>query len=224
MIIEEILKKQKFASVDPFNFQTDTLLHLDLTEANTDLHTIDLTNTQVFSDYVFQKINEAGAVCAVGGYLENRFIYRRSQHFQQSFEPRSIHLGVDIWAKAGTPVFAPLAGNVHSFANNDTFGDYGPTIIVAHRLQDCTFYTLYGHLSLESLEGLEEGQAIEQGQQIATFGDFPINGNWPPHLHFQVITDMQGRKGDYAGVCEPSQQDIYAKLCINANIVLGIEL
>ena len=183
---------------------------------------VDLANTAIFNEYVFCKINEANAVCAIGGYLENRYIYRRSEHFQQTDEPRSIHLGVDIWAKAGTPVYAPMKAKVHSFANNDNFGDYGPTIILEHDLAGNTFYTLYGHLNLECLEDLYESKNIEEGEKIAEFGNFPINGNWPPHLHFQVMTDMLGKKGDFPGVCEPSKKDYYAEICLNANWMLGV--
>ena len=218
------LKNHKFHSIVPFDFQRDNVYQIDLTENNIDLHSIDLTDIVIFNEYVFRKINEANAVCAIGGYLENRYIYRRSEHFQQTQEPRSIHLGVDIWAKAGTPVYAPTKAKVHSFANNDNFGDYGPTIILEHNLEGKTFYTLYGHLNLECLANLYEGKTIEEGEKIAEFGDFPINGNWPPHLHFQVMTDMLGKKGDFPGVCEPSKQGYYSEICLDANWVLGIEV
>jgi len=221
-MIIDLLKTHKFHPIVPFDFQKDTVLHIDLTENNTDLHSLDLLNVEVMDEYVSRKIKRANAVCAVGGYLENRYIYRTTQHFQQSVEPRSIHLGVDVWAKVGTPIYAPMQGKVHSFANNDNIGDYGPTIILEHILEDETFYTLYGHLNLECLEELYEGKNIKAGDKIAEFGNYPINGNWSPHLHFQVITDMLGKKGDFLGVCEPSRKDEYAKICLDANILLGV--
>jgi peptidoglycan LD-endopeptidase LytH len=221
-MIIDILKTHKFHPIVPFDFQKDTILHIDLTENNTDLHSLDLLNVDVMDDYVSQKIKEANAVCAVGGYLENRYIYRTTKHFQQSTEPRSIHLGVDVWAKAGTPVYAPMQGIVHSFANNANIGDYGPTIILEHILEGNTFYTLYGHLNLECLEGIYEGKSVETGDKIAAFGNYPINGNWSPHLHFQVITDMLGKKGDFLGVCEPSRVEEYARICLDANVLLGV--
>ncbi len=220
MLLEEILRKYDFASVVPFDLSKERLLKIDLTAENTDLEKIDLTNTAIFTEYVFTKIQESNAVCAIGGYFENRYIYRRSEHFQQTEEPRSIHLGVDIWAAAGTAVFAPLSGKIHSFANNDNFGDYGPTIILEHELEGHIFYTLYGHLSVPSLEGLAVNQVINKGQRIAEFGHFPENGNWPPHLHFQVMTDMLGKQGDFPGVCEPSKIDFYRAICPNAHILL----
>lgn len=222
MIIDS-LKTYKFNPIVPFDLKNDIVLDIDLTENNTDLHSLDLLNVEVMDEYVSRKIKEANAVCAVGGYLENRYIYRTTQHFQQAAEPRSIHLGVDVWAKAGTPVYAPMQGKIHSFANNDNIGDYGPTIILEHVLAGETFYTLYGHLNLECLEGIYEGKNIEAGDKIAEFGNYPINGNWSPHLHFQVITDMLGNKGDFPGVCEPSKTEYFKKICLDANVLLGVE-
>jgi murein DD-endopeptidase MepM/ murein hydrolase activator NlpD len=119
-------------------------------------------------------------------------------------EPRSIHLGVDIWGPAGTPVFAPIGGVVYGFAFNDKFGDYGATIILQHQVDATTFYTLYGHLSLRDLGPLREGLFINRGQKFAHFGAREENGHWPPHLHFQVIYDIGLNVNDYPGVCKQS--------------------
>ena len=223
-MLSNLLKTYTFHPIVPFDFQKDTILRIDLTENNTELYALDLLNVAMMDKYITQKITEANAVCAVGGYLENRYIYRTTQHFQQSTEPRSIHLGVDVWAKAGTPVYCPLEGKVHSFANNDNIGDYGPTIILEHSIGEHIFYTLYGHLNLECLKGLHEGKRIEAGDKIAEFGNYPINGNWSPHLHFQVITDMLGKEGDFPGVCEPSKTTYFKEICLDANILLGISV
>ena len=88
---------------------------------------------------------------------------------------------------------------VHSFANNAKRLDYGPCIVLRHEVMDngdslgddlTVFYTLYGHLSEESLDVLEVGAKVEKGQQFAAVGAYPVNGDWPPHLHFQIITDI----------------------------------
>lgn len=213
--------------VIPINFQTDLYLILDFTATNPDLDlrkkpALDLTDTAAFNEYVFDKIRAAGAVVGVGGYLEPRVIYRRSPHFQQAEEPRTVHLGIDLWAPAGTGVFAPLAGAIHSFADNVGFGDYGPTIILEHELEGEKLFSLYGHLSRASLLGLEVGKPIDAGTKIAEIGPFPENGDWPPHLHFQLMRDMLGRFGDFAGVCAPSAQDEFAKLCPDPNLLLRI--
>ncbi len=216
-----LLQAQTPAPVVPIDLNSDRILKLDLTARNTDLETVDLKNTDAFNSYVFGLMNNVDAVAAVGGYNEPRVVYRRSEAFNDGNTPsRSVHLGVDIWAEAGTAVMAPLEGTVHSFANNARFGDYGPTIILQHQLEDITFYTLYGHLGEESLTGLKNGMPVQKGQTIATIGPYPVNGDWPPHLHFQVILDLQGFTGDYPGVCSPADREAYLANCPDPNLIL----
>jgi murein DD-endopeptidase MepM/ murein hydrolase activator NlpD len=174
-------------------------------------------------------LQEAGATYGIGGYNEHRTIYSRSAVFDaaEASEPRRLHLGTDIWGPAGTPVYAPLKATVHSFAFNDAFGDYGATLIMQHEWNSFLFHTLYGHLSLPSIQNIREGQLIERGRQIGTFGAPHENGHWPPHLHFQIIIDMQGRKGDYPGVCRFSERERFLRnspdpeLILNLNHLIG---
>ncbi|WP_439554976.1 peptidoglycan DD-metalloendopeptidase family protein [Dyadobacter sp.] len=196
---------------------------LDFSASNEVLLTRDLSETSVFSDYVFDELLAGSTFNGIGGYGENRVIYRQRKHFGgDDSGARSIHLGTDIWVPAGEPVHAPLAGEVHSFAFNNHYGDYGPTIILAHELSGITFYTLYGHLSLESLDGLTVGKTIAKGEQFAFIGAFPENGDWPPHLHFQLIMDIGDYKGDFPGVSSIFDQDYYLSICPNPNLILKI--
>ncbi|PSR54215.1 peptidase M23 [Adhaeribacter arboris] len=209
-----------FGPVLPFNLNGPEVCRLDLTAQNSILIHQNLKNTKQFASLINQLLEKQGATIGVGGYLENRIIYRRSALFSDNQLNRSIHLGVDIWAPAGTPIFAPLPGVVHSFADNAHFGDYGPTIILQHSLQDCTFYTLYGHLSRYSLTDLQVSQLINKGQEFTTIGPYPENGDWPPHLHFQLITDMQGLAGDFPGVCRLEEKAAYSQICLDPNLIL----
>ena len=109
---------------------------------------------------------------------------------------------------------------VHSLADNANFGDYGPTVILQHELEGTVFFSLYGHLSRREWQHLRPGQAIAQGEAFATVGPFPENGDWPPHLHFQLIADMQGWVGDFPGVARPSEREAWAALCPDPNLVL----
>ncbi|WP_066406708.1 endonuclease domain-containing protein [Flavisolibacter tropicus] len=138
-------------------------------------------------------------------------------------EPRRLHLGTDIWGPVDTPIYAPLAGTVHSVGFNDAYGDYGATLILQHEINGLIFHTLYGHLSLNSIQDKQQGQEIEKGAWIASFGDIAENGNWPPHLHFQLILDMQGYNGDYPGVCRFSERESYLYNCPNPELILGME-
>ncbi len=140
----------------------------------------------------------------------------------QGAEPRRLHLGTDIWGKPYTKIMAPLNGIVHSFAFNNAFGDYGATIILTHNLEGESFHTLYGHLSLNSIKNIQEGDVIMKGDVFAEFGIPFENGQWPPHLHFQIIKDMHGAKGDYPGVCKFSEREMYLNNCPDADLILGM--
>ncbi|AKD05279.1 peptidoglycan DD-metalloendopeptidase family protein [Pontibacter korlensis] len=212
--------RHTFAPVLDTDLNADCVCTLDFTASCVQLQDVDLQDTDAFNQAVLQMMQEQRATVGVGGYLEDRFIYRRSRHFDVATESRNLHLGVDVWLPAGTAVFTPLDAIVHSFQDNDNFGDYGPTIILQHELEGVTFYTLYGHLSRTSLKGLHDGKRFAKGEKIAEVGPYPENGHWPPHLHFQIIADMSGKYGDFPGVATTSERAKYEQLCPDPNLIL----
>jgi len=222
---EERLRKHadEFHAVVPFD-KNDRLLLLDFTERNKELNAEILENTNLFIKYINSKLEAAGAKYGIGGYNEHRTIYSRSRVFDPTdgAEPRRLHLGIDIWGRPYTKVMAPLDGIVHSFAFNNAFGDYGATIILTHNLDGATFHTLYGHLSLNSIKNIQAGDRIRKGDVFTEFGIPFENGQWPPHLHFQLILDMQGMKGDYSGVCKFSERDKYLANCPDPDLILQV--
>lgn len=212
----------EFGPVLPLDLNAATVTRLDFSATNLTVLNADLRDTVAFNELVNTLLAKAGATVGIGGYLENRVIYRRSPHFGPGAaeEARSLHLGVDVWVPASTPVLAPLPAMVHSLADNDNFGDYGPTVILQHKLEETVFYSLYGHLSRAEWRALRVGQQLAKGEAFATVGPFPENGDWPPHLHFQLIADMGHHSGDFPGVARPSEREIWAALCPDPNLVL----
>lgn len=223
--IIKILKENRdfFSRVVDIELNNNNVFVFDLSEKNKDLFEINMDDTQELTDYIFTTLKKNKKKVGVGGYFEDRLIYKRSKHFDNDGEPRSIHLGIDLWLEPDTPIYSPLPGVIHSFKNNKTYGDYGPTLIIEHLIERETFYTLYGHLSKISIKDKKKGQQIRRGDVIASIGDEKINGNWPPHLHFQVIADMLGNEGDFPGVAPPSAKEYFRKLCIDPNYILKIE-
>lgn len=214
-----------FKPVVPFDLAKDRLLQLDLTNANTTLTDEILQDTNRFTTYINQQLQKAGARYGIGGYAEHRTVYSRSKVFDANgddTEPRRLHLGTDIWGRPNTAVMAPLDGIVHSFAFNNQFGDYGATIILSHQLDGYSFNTLYGHLSLNSLKNLSEGNLVKAGDVFAEFGIPVENGHWPPHLHFQLIEDMSDWKGDYPGVCAYSQKEKWLANSPDPDLLLNL--
>jgi murein DD-endopeptidase MepM/ murein hydrolase activator NlpD len=194
---------------------------LNLSVTNPELKGITLSDPDACQKYIDEVLARNKAKIAYGGYLEQRNLYSGNANFASNEERRDVHLGVDFWATAGTRVVVPLGGEVHSFQNNAVQGDYGPTIILQHTLEGIVFHSLYGHLSLESLDGLYEGRAFKKGEVLATLGTPEVNVHYAPHLHFQLIIDLQGKKGDYSGVCRASEVDFYTQNCPDPMLLFG---
>ena len=166
-----------------------------------------------------------GEPIRAGGYGEDRAIYTQSLFAPEGEEPRTIHLGVDIFAPAGAEIYTPLSGRVHSSRINDNPGDYGPTIILEHTpVPGLTFHTLYGHLDRDSLKGLKPGTAFMAGEKIAELGTKRENGGWTPHLHFQILLAIGSAKGDYPGVCKRSEREHWLSICPDPAPLLGLLL
>lgn len=177
------------------------------------------------ADAWFRRIRRAGAVIGVGRYNEARIVYTADHYRSANYEfdeTRTIHLGIDLFQEAGTPIYAPLAGHVHSISYSYNPMDFGGLIILEHTLEGERFYTLYGHLSKASVQNLNPGDAIYQGVRFAELGGPEENGGWIPHLHFQLITDMMGCSGAYWGVAPASQREVWLSICPDPNLILGI--
>jgi 4-aminobutyrate aminotransferase-like enzyme len=160
----------------------------------------------------------------VGRYDEARLLYT-SAAFAGSGgehpERRTVHIAIDLFMEPGSPVTAPIAGRVHSLRDNAARLDYGPTVILEHTAHDAPpFYTLYGHLTRGSTARLVAGASIARGDRVGTIGPPPENGDWPPHVHFQVIADMLDMRGDFPGVAAASERETWLSLCPDANLVL----
>ncbi len=208
-----------------------TSVIFDLSVGSTEIgNNSDFNDIAAFTRNLFNRMKQAGVSVGIGRYNEARAIYGGEQ-FQTEKDngpvSRSVHLGLDIFMESGSPVLAPLDGTVHSYRNNAAAYDYGPTIILQHTFPEIgkspiSFYTLYGHLSADSLEGLHEGMAIKRGDRIGRIGNPPGNGNWPPHVHFQIISDLLGLKDDFPGAAFAVERDVWLSICPDPNLIARI--
>ena len=178
-----------------------------------------------FSDRAFDDWFAAkGVPYGIGLYGERRRVYATPQFADQaSPERRTIHLGIDVFAPAGTPLYAPLPGTVLHLTYNADPLDYGHTLILEHEGNGVRFYTLYGHLGGSLPKLLAPGARVEVGQHIADLGDWHENGGWAPHVHFQIITDMLSqRRGNFFGVGHESLWDIWQQISPDPNLILRL--
>ncbi|MBS1485979.1 MAG: aminotransferase class III-fold pyridoxal phosphate-dependent enzyme [Bacteroidetes bacterium] len=198
--------------------QSGSIAWLDLSVGSLDLgNTQEVLDADRLDKRISSVISESRADLFLGKYNEARAIYATDAYEAPTNDGsswRTIHLGLDFFAKAGTPVHAAFDGVVHSFANNKNDRDYGPTIILEHKASDSlTFYTLYGHLNNECLKNLIVGRKVKGGDAIGAVGQRYENGNWTPHLHFQVMLDMLDNRGDFPGVCTPQDAEVWKSIC-----------
>ncbi|WP_423148761.1 peptidoglycan DD-metalloendopeptidase family protein [Rubrolithibacter danxiaensis] len=220
--LKEYLRANKhlIGKIVDFNPEKDKFLAFDFTSNNKTLTADTIADTGTFSKWIEDKLRQQNAKFGLGGYNELRTLYNQRALFNEGEEPRQLHLGVDIWAPAHTCIYSPLEGKVHSFKNNEGTGNYGATIILEHNLKDITLFSLFGHLSLKSLAGLIKGKIISTGTAFAELGNANENGNWPPHLHYQLIFDLNDTEGDYPGVCRLSEKNKYLQNCPDPNLIL----
>ncbi|HEY6359294.1 MAG TPA: phosphotransferase, partial [Vicinamibacterales bacterium] len=172
-------------------------------------------------------MRRAGAALGAGGYDEARVIYRADAFATGALcdERRTIHIGLDLTLPAGSPLYAPLDGTVHGFDDAAARLDYGPVIVLRHEVdgdERLMFYTLYGHLDRRSLDGLHQGKRFKAGERFAAVGAPPDNGDWWPHVHVQVITDLLDVPCNFNGVAPASQRRAWLSLSPDPNLLLGI--
>ena len=197
---------------------------LNLSITNSELKHHKLETAQDYEIFIQKHLDKNQGKIAFGGYIETRNLYQRSTVFKnENTDERNIHIGLDLWINEAAPIYAALEGEIHSFQYNEALGDYGPTIILEHEIEGYKFHTLYGHLSLDSLKDKSVGQKIAKGEPIAELGLPPVNGDYAPHLHFQIIIDMENKKGDYPGVCSSKTLAFYLQNCPDPNLLLKIK-
>jgi 4-aminobutyrate aminotransferase-like enzyme/Ser/Thr protein kinase RdoA (MazF antagonist) len=182
--------------------------------------------TALLTRTIFAAMEEAAVRVGVGRYGEARLLYA-SELFGSGAgdaqERRTVHLGIDLFVAAGSPIQAPLSGVVHLVARNDAALDYGPLVILRHATEaGRDFFTLYGHLDGDVLGLLRPGQAVARGEPFARVGAPPANGGWPPHLHFQIILDLLELGSDFPGVAHASERAVWTSLSPDPSVLLSI--
>ena len=222
--INNFLKTNKFSNVLDININ-----HLNKSKIRFSSNSIFTKNYHHKPKILTKKINNYlknnNSDIGIGLYQEKRNVYQGNNYISKLNNKcrRDIHIGIDIFAKAGTNIRAPLDGKVFILKDNQFEYDYGPTVILEHKINNLfKFYTIYGHLSKKCLKILHTGKNIKKNSIIAQIGKYPSNGNWPPHLHFQITLDMMGEKDNFPGVSEEILLHLWSKISPDPNLILGI--
>jgi murein DD-endopeptidase MepM/ murein hydrolase activator NlpD len=108
------------------------------------------------------------------GYLTSGFGYRSSPFTGRG----SLHKGLDISNRIGTPIWAPARGAV-TFSGPD--GAYGICVVIDH---GNNIVTRYAHMSKTLVT---VGQYVQRGDVIGHIGN--TGRSTGPHLHYEVIVN-----------------------------------
>ena len=140
--LSEILKNTESAKVISNDIDYADYVPLNLSVTNEDLAKQELETAKDYENYIQEYLEKRNAKIAYGGYKEHRNLYQRSTVFKnQDSDERNIHIGLDLWINESAPIYAALDGTIHSFQNNEALGDYGPTIILKHQIENFIFHT-----------------------------------------------------------------------------------
>ena len=201
--------------------------HIDMSVSSKWIgHQQEFNDLDLLQFKIDQLQKEVATKIIAGGYLEPRALYTSTAYDKvgnKGRESRSIHLGIDYWLPEKTPVHALFEGEVVIAVNDAGEKEYGGLVVLKHQIEDFSFYTLYGHNTIESATKHKIGDLILKGEKIAELANHPENGNWAPHLHFQVILSLFDYKIDFPGVAFLSQIDVWKSVCPDPNLLFKSE-
>lgn len=159
----------------------------------------------------------------VGRYGEVRWIPA-----ERGPNPRTLHLGLDLFLPEGTPIQAPLAGWV---VDVEPDGEEGPALLLRHEVsgEGIVFHTRYAGLTPagEGVGGV--GRRVEKGDVLGRVAARGLSGEGDadgpatePHLHVQLVTDPVGRGASFPGMVPPRQEALWRALSPDPNLLLGL--
>ena len=214
----------KLTSLFP-TIKKEKVSHIDLSVSSCGIgHQSTMNDLDLFQHKIKRLQSQLPDKMLAGGYLEPRSAYTTSAYDKNGNngkESRTIHLGIDFWIPAGTPVHALFEGRVVTAVNDEGDKEYGGLIILRHLADQFEFFTLHGHLSLSSLESIKAGQRLKKGERIGFIGNYPENGNWVPHLHFQIMLSTLGYMDDFPGVAYPKETEVWQSICPDPNLLFA---
>ncbi|WP_299522132.1 aminotransferase class III-fold pyridoxal phosphate-dependent enzyme [uncultured Lutibacter sp.] len=220
---EKWASENEFQLTDLFpTIQKNKIQLLDLSVSSTWIgHQEEFNDLDLFEYKINKLQTQNSSKTIAGGYLEPRPLYTSTDFDtigNNGRESRTIHLGVDFWLPAQTPIHALFDGEVVVSYNNAGNKLYGGLIILKHSIKNFEFYTLYGHLSIESVIKKKVGDSIKKDSCIGYLGNRKENGNWVPHLHFQVLLSILNFKNDFPGVANFNEIEVWKSICPNPNL------
>ena len=104
--------------------------------------------------------------------------------FSITMEDYRLHLGIDVAASAGSPVYAVADGTVESVEFHPMMGQ---TVVIVHK---DGYKSVYQNMQTAVPSEITAGAEVKAGAQIGSVGDTAlIEISDEPHLHFELYKD-----------------------------------
>ena len=208
------------------SLQKEKVYNLDLSVSSSWLGQSSEFNDLDWFDNEINKIQKKNHEKIIsGGYLEPRSLYTDSSYEKignYGTESRCIHLGIDFWIPANTPIHTFLDGEVVVSFNDSGYKKYGGLVVLKHCEDEIFFFTLYGHLSHSTILKLKVGDQLKKGDQIGFIGNSTENGEWSAHLHFQIMLSLLNYNNDFPGVAYYNQIKTWKSICPDPNLLFKL--
>lgn len=136
---------------------------------------------------------------------------------------RDVHLGLDLFAPAGTAIMTPLDAEVVDCRIIPDHQDYGGVVLLKHEPEPgLVFHTLWGHQAHAPVKALTIGQRLSKGEAFIALGAPDENGGWIPHLHLQIITHDVTDARDVPGAGEARFMDVWSQFYPDPSTLAGL--
>ena len=172
-----------------------------------------LRDPRAFTELLFGEMRRSGSAVGVGRYGEARLVP----------PDRTVHLGLDLFLEAGTPIFAPLDGTVRDVCPGDDSSDHGPAVILEHRVDGrrLTFHTLYGAFERLLSRRAGRGPAVPQGRAAGGRRRFSRERRPAAPPSFPDHPRHAGTKGGFPRLVLPGRKEVSLGFCPDPELVLG---
>jgi len=177
--------------------------HLPLGQTSPYLEKFLNSSNEEINKFINEFHKEHDVSWSISGDRENRVdLYQINENIIN--EGRTIHLGIDIIAPAGSALYSPFDSQVEHVEYDKGDGNYGWFIVLRTIIKDEPIYLLFGHLARDGLAAV--GTQLVKGERFGFIGDTHENGNWFHHTHLQVLTQRGFDEGwVYKGLCTKEQ-------------------
>ena len=224
---EQWAKDKSFSLKELFpTINKNKIHHIDLSVSSAfSGHQEEFNNLDALQFKIEQLQKEVPDTIISGGYLEPRALYTSPEYDTRgNYGKRSrvIHLGIDFWLPAYTPVHALFDGEVVIAVNDAGNKEYGGLVVLKHQQKDFIFYTLYGHNTIESALQHNVGDVVKKGKQVSVLANYPENGEWAPHLHFEIMLSLLEYTNDFPGVGYYHQIEVWKSICPDPNLLFKV--